>query len=202
MRTAAMGRRARTPDLRSRQLSNRFCAAHDPSDPKSRYRVDLRYKKAFQQECLFGARFAILEGVSPAPVESQAEHRRAAYNRAHSGLRPLSHADTPSPREKTWALALQGVRQADIARQLGTSRQSVFRTLKRTREILATLADSNPKTPEKADEGQQSMLAAAVSSLIEEGYSSREIVHLIDAPMDLVLSAIHQSKSREATRTP
>lgn len=194
MRSAAMGRCSRTPDVRSRQLSNRFCAEHDPSDPKSRYRVDLRYKKVFQQECLFGTRLAVLEGISPPSFESQEEHRQAAYKRAHSGLRPLSKADTPSLREQAWALAHQGVRQADIARQLGVSRQSVSRTLKRMREIVAGVADNNPKTPEQVNKGQQSMLVAAVSSLSEEGYSSREIVQLIDASMDFVLSALRHAK--------
>lgn len=202
MRSAAMGRRSRTPDVRSRQLSNRFCAEHDPSDPKSQYRVDLRYKKVFQQECLFGTRLVVLEGTSPPSFESQEEHRRAAYKRAHSGLRPLSKADIPSLREKAWALALQGVRQADIARQLGVSRQSVFRTLKRTREILATLNDRRSKTHKKARQGQQSMLADAVASLFEEGFTPREIIQVLDAPTDLVLSAIHQHKALQEKRMP
>lgn len=200
MRSAAMGRRSRTPDVRSRQLSNRFCAEHDPSDPKSQYRVDLRYKKVFQQECLFGTRLSVLEGTSPPSFESQEEHRLAAYKRAHSGLRPLSKADIPSLREQAWDLALKGVRQADIARQLGVSRQSVFRTLKRTREILATLNDRHSKTHEKDRQGQQSMLADAVASLFEEGFTPREIIQVLDAPTDLVLSAIHQHEALQAKR--
>jgi predicted DNA-binding protein YlxM (UPF0122 family) len=200
MRSAGMGRRSRTPDVRSRQLSNRFCAEHDPSDPKSRYRVDLRYKKVFQQECLFGTRLAALECPSPPSFESQEEHRRAAYKRAHSGLRPLSKANIPSLREQAWALALQGVRQANIARQLGVSRQSVFRTLKRTREVLATLTDRHSKTHEEAKLGQRSMLADAVASLFEEGFTPREIIQVLDAPKDLVLSAIHQHEALQAKR--
>lgn len=197
MRSAGMGRRSWTPDLRSRQLSNRFCAEHDPSDPKSRYRVDLRYKKVFQQECLFGTRLAALEGPSSPSFESQEEHRRAAYKRAHSGLRPLSKADIPSLREQAWALALQGARQADIARQLCVSRQTVFRTLKRMREVLATLNDRHSKTHEKAKRRQQSALANAVAALFEEGFSPREIIQVLDAPADLVLSTIHQYESRQ-----
>lgn len=197
MRSAAMGRRSRVPDIRSRQLSNRFCTEHDPSDPTSRYRIDLRYKKSFQREVWFGMRSAFFANLKCAPAASMEEHRMAAYERAHARLRPPNQPDSPGLRETIWRMHQKGIRQSDIARQLGKSRQTVFRNLKRTKELLTQLEENREQHSQRAasETAQgQSTLTTLVATLAEEGFTQSEIANIVDAPKDLILSALRWVK--------
>lgn len=197
MRSAAMGRRSRVPDIRSRQLSNRFCAEHDPSNPTSRYRADHRYKKAFQWESLLGTRSEFLVKLEPPPNATQDEARKTAYERVHARLRSLSQPDKPSFRETAWHLHLQGMRQADIARQLGTSRQSIFRTLKQTKQLIANHEERRTLYFRRDNYGsmsEHSILIDAVTVLTNDGFKPTEIAATLDTSVASVLLVLQWIK--------
>lgn len=133
MRSKAL--RQTTPTLSQLRLSNRFCEIHNPSDPRSRYRCDHRYKEAFQRElmALHGmAASAHQFRFHPPPHADAQEIRKTAYDLVHSGLRPAeTHSNRRSGlRERVWALKRLGMHQAAIGRQLGISRQAVSKALK------------------------------------------------------------------------
>lgn len=197
MRSAAMGRRSRVPDIRSRQLSNRFCAEHDPSDPTSRYRADHRYKKAFQWESLLGTRSEFLVKLAPPLNATQDEARKTAYDRVHARLRSLNQPDKPSFRETAWHLHQQGMRQADIARQLGTSRQSIFRTLKQTTQLLADHEKRRALYFRRENYGtmsEHSNLIDAVTVLNSDGYKPAEIAKTLGTSVASVLLVLQWLK--------
>jgi hypothetical protein len=189
MRSTAMGMRPKVPGTRTRQLSNRFCAEHNPSDPTSRYRIDYRYKNVFLRETLFGKRTDFLVNLSlPTPATAE-EARKTAYDRAHARIRPLSNPDKPSFRESVWNLHLKGKPQADIARQLGTSRQSVFRTLKKTKELIARFEQSRLPDSRRKDYGpfeNKSLLVDAVEMHSGDGLTPTEIQRWVNEPLDLI----------------
>ena len=62
------------PDAGIRRLSDRYCAGHNPSDQRSRYWTDRRYKKAFERE---------LTLLLIAPSLDIGQVRRRAYERVH-----------------------------------------------------------------------------------------------------------------------
>lgn len=117
--------------------SGRFCAVHDPSNPKSRYRTDLNYKKAFYRE--LGILGNLENGYAfelPAlPHPDFAMLRRLAYDRVHAGIRSPNSRSPLSLKERVWKLRLEGLRQSEIARTLGISRQAVSKTMKQLRSI-------------------------------------------------------------------
>jgi IS30 family transposase len=91
----------------------------------------------------------------------------------------------------------KGIRQSDIARQLGKSRQTVFRNLKRTKELLTQLEESREQHSQRAasETAQgQSTLTTLVATLAEEGFTQSEIANIVDAPKDLILSALRWVK--------
>lgn len=118
-----------SPHLLSSSLkSARFCEIHDPSNPKSRYRTDLRYKVAFLHEleavCNFAASAYALE-LPGLPHPDEHMLRRLAYDRVHSGIRTINARAGKSLKEKVWELRQQGLTQSAIAKRLGISRQAV-----------------------------------------------------------------------------
>lgn len=128
-----------SPHLLSSGLkSARFCGVHDPSNPKSRYRTDLRYKAAFLQEldavCNFSASAYAFE-LPGLPHPDAHMLRRLAYDRVHSGVRTPKARKNPSLKERVWALLRDGRSQSDIARELGISRQAVSSARKKLRSI-------------------------------------------------------------------
>lgn len=131
---------AQSPQLlSSSQKSARFCDVHDPSNPKSRYRTDLRYKAAFLKEldavCNFSASAYAFE-LPGLPHPDEHMLRRLAYDRVHSGIRsPNARKDT-SLKERVWVLLQEGRSQSDIARELGISRQAVNSAQQKLRSIL------------------------------------------------------------------
>lgn len=119
----------KTPHLLSSGLkSARFCDVHDPSNPKSRYRTDLRYKAAFLQEldavCNFSASAFAFE-LPGLPHADEHMLRRLAYDRVHAGVRSPNARKDPSLKERVWMLLQEGRSQSEIARELGISRQAV-----------------------------------------------------------------------------
>lgn len=185
MRTKALKSAGAT--LSKHRLSNRFCEVHDPSSPGSRYRVDLRYKKAFQREllALYGwAESAYNFRFSPPRSADEAEIRKTAYDLVHSGLRPITGQSMggASLKERVWRLNRMGLRQADIARDLGVSRQAVSKALKdleallRARENDAELCYSTGEAlPVSGEEGQA--VRYEVVRMLKEGHTVAQIAH-------------------------
>ncbi|WP_228396942.1 helix-turn-helix domain-containing protein [Limnobaculum xujianqingii] len=108
------------PDAGIRRLSDRYCAEHNPSDPRSRYWTDRRYKDAFERE------LALL--LHDLAMDRQ-QARKLAYERAH--VRKAPPKRSPLMHEKVRELVAQGITQAEIARRLGVSRQAVWKVVKR-----------------------------------------------------------------------
>lgn len=124
---------------RARRLSQRFCALHNPRDPNSKYRCDIRYKAAFMKELNALMSFdesAYLFSFKPPRSADFQEIRKTAYDLVHSRLRPLN-SDQPGLRERVAQLLTSGMRQADVARELGVSRQAVSKAKKSLESILA-----------------------------------------------------------------
>ena len=151
LRTAALkcGQQA----ARARRLSPRFCSFHDPRDPNSRYRADLRYKPSFKRELdallkVCESSYSITFG--PPPSADEQEVRKTAYDLVHSRLRALN-SSMPGFREHIAELALQKLTQAEIARKLGVTRQAVSKAIKSLERVLdARHVDSelSPRTGE------------------------------------------------------
>jgi hypothetical protein len=124
--------------------SNRYCHIHNPSDPRSKYRADLRYKEAFEKEV------AVLEfaelGKSNFPLTFkytegyEQELRKAAYDLVHSKLLLNLHKLPCSPKKSLAAQVLElkqkGLKQSEIARTLNKSRQEISRANKKLKSIL------------------------------------------------------------------
>lgn len=201
MRTVAISSRTmlfsnKVPGMKARQLSNRFCSAHDPTDPKSRYRADHRYKEVFQRE------FAILRGLAGKAARStftlqlqarstdDEDLRKAAYDLVHARLRSLSNLKEPGFREEVWLRYQKGMRQADIARELGTTRQSVCRALQSIKKLLDRQRQDklqNPRLYERPDLSDQMRLIACYHY---DGVTPAEIAQVLDQPEGIVKASI------------
>lgn len=196
MKTAGMASK-NTPKTKARRLNNRFCSNHDPSDPTSRYRADLRYREIFQRELqvlLYKNRESgfELQIHPPASADTQ-ERRKAAYELVHARLRPLTRPEQPGLRESVWRLHEQGMRQADIARHLGVKRQSVCRALKSTKTLLARLHDEqerNSTISESSDNSEDSALASIVAFLHERGSTAADIASVTGKPKFMIQSLL------------
>jgi len=129
-----------TRKISAHRKSGRFCSVHDPSNPKSQYRRDLRFKTTFRREV-----DALSKMDSTAFLISPILHvgadfadmRRAAYNLVHARLRP-SNSSTPGLRECVAHLLSQGASQSEVARQLGISRQAVSQANKSLKETVTS----------------------------------------------------------------
>lgn len=136
MRTEAL--KSRSNNFNGRRLSPRYCSHHNPSDSRSKYRTDLRYRAAFSREVEALFRFessAYLLRIQPRSFDEE-DVRKAAYALVHSRLRPLG-ARRPGLRERVFSLHARGLRQAEIACELGVSRQAVSKALKNLRTALS-----------------------------------------------------------------
>ncbi len=138
MRTVALLRGTHT--ISAQRRSGRFCSVHDPSNPKSQYRRDLRYRTAFRKEV-----DALSKMDSTAFLVSPVLHvgadfadmRRAAYNLVHARLR-ASNSGSPGLRERVAHLLSQGTSQSEVARQLGVSRQAVSQANQSLKKTIAS----------------------------------------------------------------
>jgi hypothetical protein len=99
--------------------SRNYCKVHDPKNPESEYRKDLKRKSAFLHEVdAFSNITKSNFKINLKPInKSNVEIRRAAYALVQSRLK--------GNRENVGLLLSQGVKQAEIARRLGISRQAV-----------------------------------------------------------------------------
>lgn len=157
-RNAEDGAGRYSPDARWRKLSDRYCEIHDPSDPGSMYHSDLPYKPAFLRELEALTRRGRSEFLFRFPLPNGAdiqELRKTAYDQVHAGLRPATTSFPVSPglREKVWVLHREGLRQAEIARRLGVSRQAVSKAWKSLKELVSQRQAEvyiNPVTGEPA----------------------------------------------------
>jgi hypothetical protein len=99
--------------------SKKYCSDHDPADPASSYRKDLKRRDAFLQEVAA----YLNRGESSYKLHLNRvigvdeEVRRAAFSLVQSRLK--------GNKENVLILLSQGIKQAEIARQLGISRQAV-----------------------------------------------------------------------------
>lgn len=108
------------PDAGVRRLSNRYCAVHNPSDPDSRYWTDRRYREGFERQLVL---LRVDQGLG------EVELRQLAYKRAHEPRPVIRHSS--GLREKVQAMLVEGLSQAEIARRLGVSRQTVWKIVNR-----------------------------------------------------------------------
>ena len=138
MRTAALS--AGVPIGSAQRKSGRFCPVHDPSNPNSKYRRDVRYKAAFKREVdalsKMDSTAYLISPVLP-PGADFADMRRAAYNLVRARLRP-ANSSQPGLRERVAHLRSQNITQSEIARQLGISRQAVSQAIQSMRTTIAT----------------------------------------------------------------
>jgi transposase-like protein len=170
--------------VRARRLSNRFCRYHDPRDPRSQYRSDLRYKEAFRRE--FDALLNVGSSAYsfafhvPRGADFQ-ELRKTAYDLVHARLRTLDSKD-PGLREQVAALLISGVSQSEVARRLNISRQAVCQAKKSLERMLKARqhdAELSPRTGESLSlsgpVGEE--LRARIHEMMREGKSIVEIAH-------------------------
>jgi|GEM_PF-1263412 len=131
-----------SPASQARKLSDRYCHIHNPSDPTSKYRRDLPYKKIFRDELLAFHRRAlrskfILPPITPRSPDDQ-EIRKAVYEMIRTGTYAVySKTDSPPPlMQRILAVRRKGMTQSEIARQLGISKQAVSAQMKKIRTYL------------------------------------------------------------------
>lgn len=123
----------------AQRKSGRFCSVHDPSNPASKYRRDVRYREAFRREVDALSKMDSTSFLVSPFIPRGADFtdlRRAAYNLVHARLRP-ANSGSPGLRERVAHMLSQGMSQSEIARQLGISRQAVSqanRSMKKTVE--------------------------------------------------------------------
>lgn len=101
------------------KFSGRFCAAHNPSDPTSRYRVDHRYRQRFLDEV--ERQWALVKG-KEAPWE-EVPDGAAVRKRAFDSVRVPGGTRADEMREMT----KQGTSRREIAERFGVSRQAVYK---------------------------------------------------------------------------
>jgi len=139
----------------TRWLSDRFCSHHDPKDPGSSYRRDLRYRDGLKSAMRSLSQLANVDSAFRAiiarddPNLSWPPDLRGLdlTNRAYTAFSPLVmrlrwHAYQIAryrPADSTISamrLARQGRRQADIARTLGLTPQAVSKALRQARGVF------------------------------------------------------------------
>lgn len=139
----------------TRWLSDRFCSRHDPKDPGTSYRRDLRYRDGLESamrslrqvvndDPSFRAAIAGDDSNSKCPPDIRGLD---LTNRAYSAFSPLVmrmrwHAYQIArhrPADSTISavqLARQGHQQAEIARRLGLTPQAVSKALRQARGVF------------------------------------------------------------------
>lgn len=156
--------------------NKRFCHEHDPGNPRSKYRVDHRYKRAFRNELMHLQQLTASEYAVPftlPAVTTLAAMRKAAYDLVHAGLHSPdeNRARRHSLKEKVYAMKEQGLSQADIARELGVSRQAVSKAWKQVNELLARRAVAVAMDERHEDFQPQVSVARFLAEMAKQGRS-------------------------------
>lgn len=131
--------RLRAERMIAGNLSNRYCSIHKPGS--SKYHADLRYKAAFQRHLsvLMGlARSDFAVNFRPPEAADMQEVRKTAYDQVHSGLHAIASSSGAAMglREKVWLMHGEGLRQSDMAKRLGVSRQAISKAKKSLVELV------------------------------------------------------------------
>lgn len=203
MRATTMREPRSVPSMNARVRSDRFCFEHNPSDPSSRYRVDIRYKSAFQKEIIRFLNSSLKVLMLPPESRNILEARKTAYDRVHARIRPLTQSNKLSFREEVWQRHERGMRQTEIAQELGTSRQSVFRSVKGTKtllEIQKNHRDLNDETWECWEKSTNSDLVKVVAELHGSGSTVAEIAR-ITGHFKPTISSVLRWLSEQSTPT-
>jgi len=140
--------------VNSGRVSNRYCETHKPGS--NGYHADLRYKKAFERQLqvLMSRRNISTYAIDLMPNDhTMVALRKTAYEQVHARLRPISSSYEAAVglKEKIWPLWCQGLSQSEIARELGVTRQAVFKALAELRDIVSAhhaSCDFDPITDE------------------------------------------------------
>jgi len=166
---------------KARNSSNHFCYEHNQKDPKSRYRVDIRYKHTFQQELQalqrrnaskFTFRFP------PPDAADEQELRKTAYDQVHAGIRPLDKIDKQSRLEEVFDLYLQGNTISDIAKKLCITKQAVNERKNRINELLKKRQNEQyiyPTSEESWEKSKESPLIQTILDLHKKGHTVADI---------------------------
>ncbi|WP_280570136.1 hypothetical protein [Chromohalobacter sp. 296-RDG] len=106
--------------------SDRFCADHDPRDPYSLYRTDHNNRQAFYVNLRTITRTGYYYNIKD--FEQRQHSRWVAYRmtKLHIRNKDISVMD----------FLLEGFSQSEIARRLGTSRQSILKIKKKTESFI------------------------------------------------------------------
>ena len=106
----------------------RYCTEHIPSSTNSCYRNDHRHRESFKEWLrILGAEKVISPSYDPT---DQINIRKKAYD--------FSHARLTERRVKILKLYAMGLSQAEIARQLGITRQAVSKSLYKLRGYFSS----------------------------------------------------------------
>lgn len=127
--------------------SRNYCEVHDPADSRSSYRKDLKRKAAFlnEVESIFARKKSNFRIKIDPVTFAKDDVRKLAYGLVQSRLK--------GNKESVSILLSQGVKQAEIARRLGISRQAVSKlkaSLPKELELIRKtklLRDINPVLP-------------------------------------------------------
>ena len=191
--------------IRSRHLTNRFCKYHDPRDPRSRYRADLRYRQSFRQELdslsSFGASAFSFAFQPPRGADLQ-ELRKTAYDRVHARLRALG-SELPGHREVVADHLRSGLSQSEISRRLGISRQAVSKAKKSLERMITARqldAELSPRTGESLSLSgpDREQFIAQIARLLAKGMSPAQIAREMNRfrhSIDFVLEHLRHEQS-------
>lgn len=192
------------PEARWRKLSSRYCEVHNPSEPKSRYRRDLPYKKAFHHEIEALRGFKPSEYLFRLPLPNGAdiqELRKTAYDQVHSKLHAvtISPAGAPGLREKVWALHRDGLHQAEIARRLGVSRQAVSKAWKGLDDLVRRRMAKAYIDPVTGEPAVSTVVFAELKSLHAQGVPISEIARQLGLIETEVAVLVNRGSDNEST---
>lgn len=138
------------------ELSNRFCADHDPCRPGTKYRTDLRYREEFRRELdalkKKGCSRYTVRFTAP-PGADDFEIRKTAYDLVHSGMKRNRRNDgiAIGTCEVVYIELQSGLNQSQIAKKLGISRQAVSKAAKKLKAMAnrrSRLSEVDPNSAE------------------------------------------------------
>ncbi|HET8554385.1 MAG TPA: helix-turn-helix transcriptional regulator [Rhodanobacteraceae bacterium] len=154
--------------------NKRFCCEHDPSDPRSKYRVDHRYRQAFHNEFKHLRRICTSEYAVRFTLPTMTTitaMRKAAYDLVHAGLHSpnANRKHRYSLKERVYVLREQGMSQADAARKLGVSRQAVSKAWQQLHEIIARHEAAMAADSQREEFLPETSVAKLLTAMVDDG---------------------------------